>query len=138
MKKWNKRLILLLVLVLITGVLGGCGKKQAVPEGISKEFHSDMIFILNDMSKTTLKTKVGDSLLDAFLSSEGLSMIGEYEDKEDTLTIKELSIVDNLRVLYINLEMYHNDVLDKDTVKQKIEDVSQLLEIDIDLNDYLF
>lgn len=137
MKEWNKRLILLLVLALAIGILGGCSSKK-IPEGVGQEFYDDMIFVLDDMSKTTLKTKVGDSLLDAFLSSEGLIMIGEYEDKEDTLTIKELSIVNNLRVLYINLEMYHNNVLDEDTVKQKIEDISKLLEIDIDLSDYLF
>ena len=137
MIKVNKRLILLLVLVLAIGTLSGCGSKK-IPEGVGQEFYDDMIFVLDDISKTILATKVGDSLLDAFLSSEGLSIIGDYEDKEDTLTIKELSIVDNLRVLYINLEMYHNNVLDKDIVIQKIEDVSKLLEIDIDLNDYLF
>lgn len=137
MKKWNKRLILLLILVLIISVLSGCGSKK-VPEGVSKEFYNDMIFVLSDMSKTISKTKSNDSLLDAFLSSEGLSMLGDYEDKSSTLTIKESSIVDNLKVMYINLEMYHNNVLDKDTVKQKIEEISKLLELDIDLNDYVF
>lgn len=132
----NKKLILLLVLMLIASLMVSCKKKA--PDGISQKFYDDMIFSLNDLSKTITNTKTGNNLLDAFLNSEGLQRVGEYKRGKNELSLKESSIVDNITDLYVYLEMYYNGILEEDKIKDCVNNISDLLEVDINLKDYIF
>lgn len=136
--KMNKKLILLIILVLIMGISVGCSKTPKAPEGVSQEFYDDMIFILNDLSKTITNTKVKDSLLDVFLNSEGIKKVGEYKRSVDELSLKESSIIENISNLYVYLEMYYNGISEEDVIEDSVNAISDLLEINIDLKDYVF
>ena len=51
MVKVNKKLILMLILVLSISVLSGCNEQLKAPDGVDQELFDDMIVILGKLEK---------------------------------------------------------------------------------------
>lgn len=86
MKKWNKRLILMLVLVLVIGVLSGCDNKKIELEGVtSKKLTKDLTklryLILESLSEKEYKEEKIE---------EVLAKINDvnYQEKLNTLEVQ--------------------------------------------------
>ena len=88
MKKWNKRLILLLVLVLAIGTLSGCGNKKIELEGVTSSK------LTKDLTK--LRYLILESLSEKEYKEEGIEKVlskindDSYQEK---LNILEVQII---------------------------------------------
>lgn len=128
MLKINRRLILLLILVLTMGTLVGC-KKQA-PEGISQDFYDDMIEVLDKLKKTKGELN----------TDNGEDIIKKYKDSKIWLNSNEKDILDAMSDLHFWVWRYHTDNVEKDEdsklknkliILDNIKTLSSLMDLDI-------
>lgn len=123
--KMNKKLILLIILVLIMGISVGCSKTPKAPEGVNQEFYDDMIDCLKKLEKHK-----GDK------EKNGIEVIKDYKDNKLWLTVKEEKIIEAVDDLYFSVWSYHieEDTTSKDRLMliDDINKVSELMELDID------
>ena len=80
--KINKKLILMLILVLIVGVLGGCDDN--LPDGIeSKRFNKDMdsllMVVVKSLSTKTYKEKDISKIIDKMNEKDYMDNLNNYE-----------------------------------------------------------
>ena len=139
MIKWNRKLILLLVLVLIVTILSGC--KNKAPEGINQEFYKNIVNTSNEIMKEIPNIKKEDVINNTTVKFQSYSEFCDkyYSDYESgSLTIAEEKAFKALisTVLYVNTDLrlhYEKgeEFPSKNTV-DKIEKLAELLEIDIE------
>lgn len=136
--KVNRRLILLIILVLTMAISVGCSKAKKT-EGVSQEFYDDMIFVSENLIKSTREAKVFDLDKSDILNGKGYEKISKYEEDYSQLNNIEKSIFDTIDELYfltaIYYDMYYKDLTppDKD-VKQSAETFAKLMEIEVDVD----
>ncbi|MDD4780933.1 MAG: hypothetical protein PHT02_10105 [Tissierellia bacterium] len=127
MIKVNKKLILLLALVLVIGVLSGCNEQLTAPEDVDQEFFDDMIVILGKLEKTKGKLN----------TDNGKKELEEYLENKLWLDYKEAEIVEAIDDLHFWV-FFYNDVKEDEelsddlSLKSKIKDVSELMGFDIE------
>lgn len=126
MIKVNKKLILLLVLVLVIGVLSGCDKQIKAPEGVDQEFFDDMIIILGKLEKS-------EGELD---TDNGKKELEEYLESKLLLKYKEVEILEAINDLHFWVWFNGNikeekELKDNLRLKDKIKTVSELMGIDV-------
>ena len=122
----NKKLILIVAMILILGVLSGCNEQLKAPEGVDQDFFDDMIVILEKLEKTKgkLDTDNGEKELD------------EYLENKLWLDYKEVEIVEAIDDLHFWVFFYDDVKEDEEfsddlSLKSKIKDVSELMGFDI-------
>lgn len=118
----NRKLILLLILVLISSIITGCQNKA--PEGVGQDFYDDMLECL-----TKLEKYKGDE------DNNGIGVIENYMENKIWLSTKEQEIIEAVDDMYFWVWLYHND---KDTnrmiVRDSIKNATYLLGIDINID----
>lgn len=84
MLKSNRKLILLLALILIVGILGGCSNtSKEIPQGVSEEFYDDMISCFKKLEKYKDNDK-----------KNGKEVIQDYLDNKIWLSHEEKKIIE--------------------------------------------
>lgn len=138
MNKVNRRLILLIILVLIMGISVGCSKTPKAPEGVSQEFYDDMIFISKDMIKTVRNMKDPDPSNGDLKQSEGRDRLLDYKyELIDSLTLTEKTIVEELYEIYFLLSLHTNEIYKDEEITEAVETFSNLMEIEFDVDKIL-
>ena len=131
MKNINRILVLLLILILTMAILVGCGDSKKAPEGVSQDFYDDMVGILKEMEKAKR-----DDIIDI---DDG--KIDIYKEERVFLTLKEEDILDNVSDLQFWAWLYDDDgddkIQDKLRVARSVENISRLMEVDINLKKIL-
>ena len=119
MTKTNKKLILLLVLVLTISTLVGC--KKDAPSDVTQEFYDDML----DCFKKLEKHKDDKE-------KNGSDKIKEYLDNKIWLTHAEQEIIEAIDDMYFDVWFYYNSKEPNiHMVKDKIRKVADLMEVEI-------
>lgn len=131
MLKINRRLVLLLILVIAMAISVGCSKSQKAPEGISQEFYDDMIEVLKKLEKT--KGEID--------TDNGEDIIKEYRENETWLAIKEKDILNDIEDLHFWVWFYNNkesesDLKDELMIRDKLRRVSTLMDLEIEENKF--
>ena len=125
--KVNKKLILMLILVLTMGLLSGCNEQLKAPDGVDQDFFDDMIVILEKLEKTKGK-------LD---TDNGEKELEEYLENKLWLDYKEVEIAEAINDLHRWVWLYNDvkeekELKDDLKLKSKIKDVSELMGFDIE------
>ena len=125
--KVNKKLILMLILVLSISVLSGCNEQLKAPDGVDQELFDDMIVILGKLEKTKGK-------LD---TDNGKKELEEYLENKLWLDYREVEIVEAIDDLHFWVFFYDDVKEDKElsddlSLKSKIKTVSELMGFDIE------
>lgn len=140
MKKWNKRLILLVILVLVVGVLGGCKKKA--PEGMSQGFYDDTIQCAKDLEKiikNTTKKDIDEDFI--FFSESILDFTSKYQNSD--LTVSESKAFDKMFEMVAFVDAGVREYFDtgnyftNEEVEEVAEELSKMLDIEIDADDFI-
>ena len=144
MNKWNKRLILLLILALTMGISVGCSNPKT-PEGFTQEFYDDVIKTCNDLTKEVKNIKkedvIGETLVKFNSYTEFLEKYHDVEKNGD-LSIAENTAFDLLTGIVFEVREDLQSYYEKDhysfpgerTLKE-IEKLSNILEIETKLNE---
>mgnify|MGYP001164608904 FL=1 len=135
--KVNKKLKLMLILVLVIGVLSGCGKQAKVPEGVNQEFYDDMIECSEGLIKTIKNAKITSLLESDILNNEYYSKIQEYMNNTDGLTLIEQNILTSIENLYFHVAMQYDGAELSDEIKEYAQTFSKLMEMEVDVNNLL-
>ena len=125
MIKINRKLISLLILMIAMSIIVGCSDTQKAPEGVDQEFYDDMVECLKKLQKHK-----GDE------EKNGIDVVEKYLDNKTFLsTTKEVKIIEAVDELYFYVWLYHSETgTERLMVKEKIQTVSDLMELDIDIN----
>lgn len=123
MFKVDKKLILLLILVLTMGTLGGCDSTpKEIPDGVSEDFYDDMIACLKKLEKYRDNE-----------DKNGKDVIQDYLDNKVWLSSKEEEIIKAIDDMYFDVWFYHiADEPNEHMVKNAINEVADLMNIKID------
>lgn len=127
MKKWNKRLILILVIILFTSVLGGCSKTPKVPDGFDKDLWENSVKVISIIQKTykddnNFSVEDEDKIEEYFDIYQGR----RYDNKKEYEMIKSIQ---NLYKEYSGY-IYSKRVFDRDgflTIEHK-DNIEQILQ----------
>lgn len=135
----SRKVFLMILVLCISMIFTGCKKKA--PEGISQEFYDDMIFALEDLMNELNAITKEDDTLKAIAEIKGYDVLHNYTytNKFDTLTLKEQSILDDMRKLYTCVAMYYQDsVIEREDIEEYINSLTNALEIEIDIDKIIF
>lgn len=131
MKNYQKALSLMLIVVLVGVVLVGCGDNKEAPEDVTQVFYDDMVDVVRQIEKE----RDSDAVFEI-----GIEKTDEYTESENILSEKEKYILNEVRLLRLNIATYDKnstDTKDRLLSEKHIEAVSALLEIDINTNKML-
>jgi len=121
----NKKIVLLLVLILIVSIFTGCQAKA--PEGVGQDFYEDMVECLQKLEKYK-----GDK------ENNGSDIIENYMKNKTWLTAKEQEIIEAIDEMYFWVWLHYND---KDTnimiVRNEVMNVAHLLGININFDKFI-
>lgn len=124
MFKVDKKLILVLILVLGIGILAGCSSQQKAPEGVSQDFYDDMVSCL----KKITKHRDNDE-------KNGIDIVKEYKENKLWLNATEKEIIGAVSDMYLWVWLYYNgENPDRMIVRDTIVTVNNLMDIDIDID----
>lgn len=127
MIKVNRKLVLLLILVLIVSVLGGCGSKQEAPEGVDQEFYDDMVDCLKKLQKYR-----DDE------DKNGSDIVQDYLENKIWLTSAEREIIEAIDDMYFEVWFYSiADDPNEHIVKNKIKKVAVLMDMELNMKKLL-
>lgn len=122
MLKVNRKIILLLVLVLSISFLAGC--KKTPPKDVSQDFYDDMI----DCLKKLKKYKDDND-------KNGIDIVKEYLDNKIWLTQAERDIIVAVDDMYFEVWFYHiAEDPNEHIVKNKIKTVAALMDVSLDID----
>lgn len=142
MLKSNKKLILMLALILIVGVLGGCNKKA--PEGFTQEFYDDIVFTTKDVIKTIKNVTIDDMENDTIINSDSYLKFCEKYYDNNSLTVTEQNAFSSLSkiIIYceINFKYYHKhgEMPSNKDLEEEIDKFSDLIDFEIKSSDIIF
>lgn len=136
MGKVNKKIILMLFLVLIMGISVGCRKTQNAPEGVSQEFYDDMVNISEKLIKTVKNAKNTSIENSDILKDDGYGKIVQYIEDSD-LTLIEYTIANTLEDIYFKVAMYHDGIPLEEDIKELVQSFSELMNMEFEANKIL-
>lgn len=119
--KINRKLILMLVLVLIVGALSGCKAKP--PEGVNQDFYDEMIDCLKKLEKHRDNE-----------DKNGSDIVQDYLENKIWLTSAEREIIEAIDDMYFEVWFYSiADDPNEHIVKHKIKMVAALMGVKLDI-----
>lgn len=121
MYKVNRKLILLLILVLVTSILSGCKAKP--PEGVNQDFYDDMVECLKKLEKHRDDKE-----------KNGYDVVQDYLENKVWLASAEKEIIEAIDDMYFEVWFYSiADDPNEHIVKNKIKMVAVLMDMELNM-----